>query len=209
MYEGINSILLKENLKNLIPAIKGKWFLGDGGLLGIERSGDIIPYDNDLDIFLFPDSYIDKKILKEQGLELQKYYMDTKIYNPKYAPNNLNSWREFCSYYHHINLDKKWNRNQLYKNASEAYKMGKIKPAFTLPYIDVFHLTEDFKVPHWNNIYFTKEEMNLEENYDLGFKIYIPSNRPQILERQYGKDWRVENPNFSYHNIERIKETVL
>ena len=36
---------LLEVLKNLIPCIKGKWFIGDGALLGITRSGGLIPYD--------------------------------------------------------------------------------------------------------------------------------------------------------------------
>lgn len=204
--ESMNNILLKENLQKLIPAIKGEWFVGAGALLGIERSGDLIPWDNDIDIYLLPNSYIDKKILKEQGLEQQQYYMDTKIYNPKCPPNNLSTWQEFCSYYHYKNLDKKWNRAQIYKNASEAYKMNKIKPAFTLPYIDVFHLTEDFKVPHWPHKY-SKEEMQLEENSDLGFKIYLPSNRPQILEREYGKDW--QTPKTEFNHIQNVKETVL
>jgi len=204
----MNSILLKENLKNLIPAIVGDWFLCDGGLLGIVRSGDIIPYDNDLDIYLLPGSFIDKKKLKTQGLDFQEYYMDTKIFNPKYSPNHLNTWREFCSYYHCKNRHKKWNRSQILSNASESYKNSKIKPKFTLPYIDVYYLTEDLRVPHWNH-YFNEDEMNLEENFDLGFKIYIPSNVQRILERNYGKDWRIEDANFQHTDIEFIKETVL
>lgn len=204
----MNTILLTENLKNLIPAIKGEWFLGDGGMLGIERTGNLIPWDNDLDIYLSPGSYIDKKILKKQGLEQLEYYMDTKVYNPKYSPNHLNTWREFCAYYQHKNKDKKWNRPTLYTNASKEYKLKKIKPSFTLPYIDVYYLTDDLKVPHWD-LYYTEDELHLEENFDLGFKIYLPSNRHNILEREYGKDWRIEKPGFQHDQINRIKETVL
>ena len=69
MTESISSLLLKENLKNLIPAIRGDWFLSDGGMLGIERSGDLIPFDNDLDIYLLPGSSIDPDILESQGLK--------------------------------------------------------------------------------------------------------------------------------------------
>lgn len=202
----INEILLRENLKNLIPAIKGDWFLGDGGLLGIVRSGNIIPYDNDLDIFLLPGSYIDKDILKSQGLESQEYYMDTKIYNPKNCPNHLNTWLEFCSYFNFINRKKKFNRSQLLKAASEEYKKHKIKPNFTLPYIDVYHLNDNLTLNHWD-IHYKPEEMKLKENFDLGFKIFIPNNAEDILERQYGKDWRTPKPGFSWYN--RITETVL
>ena len=51
---------------------------------------------------------------------------------------------------------------------------------------------------NWDNLYFTEEELELKENYDLGFKIYIPSNCEQLLERQYGKDWKIPNKDFKY-----------
>ena len=132
--------------------------------------------------------------------------MDTKIFNPKYSPNHLNTWREFCSYYNFKNRKKKLNRQQLLVEASEEYKMNKIKPMFTLPYIDVFHLNQDLRLPIWD-IYYTPEEMKLKENNDLGFKIFIPNNAEDILERQYGKDWRTEKVDFNW--MDRIKETVL
>jgi len=205
----MNSQLLKELLKDLIPAIKGDWFLSDGGMLGIERSGDLIPYDNDLDIYLLPGSYIDIDILKKNNLCQQKYYLDTKIYNPKNPKNHLSSWREYCSYYQVKNKHLKLNRSQILKRASEDYRLNKIKPEFTLPYIDIFYLTKDYKVPHWYHYYYNEDELNIEENFDLGFKIYLPSNRKNILKRLYGENWRIPNPNFQHTDIEFIKETVL
>lgn len=205
----MNSQLLKELLKDLIPAIKGDWFLSDGGMLGIERSGDLIPYDNDLDIYLLNGSYIDIDILKKNNLCQQKYYLDTKIYNPKNPKNHLSSWREYCSYYQVKNKHLKLNRSQILKRASEDYRLNKIKPEFTLPYIDIYYLTKDYKVPQWNNYYYNENELNIEENFDLGFKIYLPSNRKNILKRIYGENWRTPNPNFQHTDIEFIKETVL
>ena len=205
----MNSQLLKELLKDLIPAIKGDWFLSDGGMLGIERSGDLIPYDNDLDIYLLPGSYIDINILKKNNLCQQKYYLDTKIYNPKNPKNHLSSWREYCSYYQVKNKHLKLNRSQILKRASEDYRLNKIKPEFTLPYIDIFYLTKDYKVPNWYHYYYNEDELNIEENFDLGFKIYLPSNRKNILKRLYGENWRIPNPNFQHTDIEFIKETVL
>jgi hypothetical protein len=205
----MNSQLLKELLKDLIPAIKGDWFLSDGGMLGIERSGDLIPYDNDLDIYLLPGSFIDINILKKNNLCQQKYYLDTKIYNPKNPKNHLSSWREYCSYYQVKNKHLKLNRSQILKRASEDYRLNKIKPEFTLPYIDIFYLTKDYKVPHWYHYYYNEDELNIEENFDLGFKIYLPSNRKNILKRLYGENWRIPNPNFQHTDIEFIKETVL
>jgi len=211
MTESITSLLLKENLKNLIPAIRGDWFLSDGALLGIERSGDLIPFDNDLDIYLLPGSSIDPDILESQGLKQQKYYMDTKVYNPKYVDNHLNTWREFCSYFQARHSDKKFNRAQILQLASKEYKLNKIKPAFTLPYIDVYHLTENLEVPYWNKFKYEEDEMQLEENFDLGFKIYLPSNRKKILKRLYGKNWLTPDTNFQHLNYDppHIAETVL
>ena len=189
--------LLKINLKRLIPAIKGDWFLCDGGLLGIERQGDLLDWDNDLDIYLLPYSYIDIDILKEQGLEKQEYYMDTKIYDPLLEKNKLNIWKEYQGYIRVLYKENKLNRCEIMSIASEDYKEKKIKPMFTLPYIDVFYLRDDLSNSDWN-IKFDDEDMQLEENFDLGFKIYIPNNRNKILTKLYGKDWRIPNPDFQH-----------
>ena len=50
---------LTEILKDLRNHIKGDWFVGDGALLGLTRNGKLIPWDNDIDIFLLPNSTID------------------------------------------------------------------------------------------------------------------------------------------------------
>ena len=42
------------------------------------------------------------------------------------------------------------------------------------------------------------EVENLQENNDLGFKIFIPKKTEDVLERLYGKDWRIENQKFLY-----------
>ena len=46
-------------LKELIPCFKGKWFVGDGALLGIIRGGGLISYDSDIDIYIMEDTIID------------------------------------------------------------------------------------------------------------------------------------------------------
>ena len=189
--------LLKLNLKRLIPAIRGDWFLSDGGLLGIERQGDLIEWDNDLDIYLLPGSTIDKDILREQGLETQDYYSDTKVYNPLLEKNKLNTWKEYMSYQRVLNRDKKLNRSQIMKLSSIDYKENKIIPKFTYPYIDVYYLRDDLSVNEWN-IKYDEKDMDLEENFDLGFKIYLPNNRDKVLTMLYGEDWRIPDPNFQH-----------
>jgi hypothetical protein len=188
---------LKINLKRLIPAIRGDWFLSDGGLLGIERQGDLLEWDNDLDIYLLPGSYIDTDILREQGLELQDYYMDTKIFDPLLDKNKLNTWSEYMGFTRVKNKEKSMNRCELMKLASEDYKEKKIIPKFTIPYIDVYYLRDDLSIDYWD-IKYDEEDMELEENFDLGFKIYIPSNRDKILTMIYGDSWRTPNKNFQH-----------
>ena len=189
--------LLKINLERLIPAIRGDWFLSDGGLLGIERQGDLLEWDNDLDIYLLPHSYIDIDVLREQGLELQDYYMDTKIYDPSLEKNNLNTWSEYMGFTRVKNKEKKLNRCELMSIASKDYKEKKIIPKFTIPYIDVYYLRDDLSISYWD-IKYDEEDMDLEENFDLGYKIYIPNNRNKILTKLYGDSWRTPNPNFQH-----------
>jgi len=189
--------ILKINLKRLIPAIRGDWFLSDGGLLGIERQGNLLEWDNDLDIYLLPGSSIDIDVLRKQGLDLQDYYMDTKVYDPSLENNNLKTWSEYMGYTRVLNKDIKLNRCQLMKLAAIDYKEKKIKPKFTVPYIDVYYLRDDLSISCWD-IKYDEEDMELEENFDLGFKIYIPNNRDKILKKLYGEDWRIPNPDFQH-----------
>ena len=189
--------ILKINLKRLIPAIRGDWFLSDGGLLGIERQGNLLEWDNDLDIYLLPGSSIDIDVLRKQGLDLQDYYMDTKVYDPSLENNNLKTWSEYMGYTRVLNKDIKLNRCQLMKLAALDYKEKKIIPKFTVPYIDVYYLRDDLSISCWD-IKYDEEDMELEENFDLGFKIYIPNNRDKILKKLYGEDWRIPNPDFQH-----------
>jgi len=193
---------LLENLKELIPRIKGKWFLGDGALLGLVREGKLIEWDNDIDLYVLPNTTFD---LEGSSLKKQQYYVCDKIYNVNNDKCKLNTWLEYMSYIRLLNSDKNLNRSKLMLLAKESYNEKKITPQFTKEHIDIFYLIKDGD--RWlcenegNRImmeYFTEEELELKENYDLGFKIYIPSKCEQLLERQYGKDWRIPNKDFKY-----------
>ena len=70
--------------------------------------------------------------------------------------------------------------------ASKDYKEKKIIPEFTKNHIDIFVLKKDEDGRYrttWPNLYFTEEELELKENYDLGFQVFIPDNAEDILER--------------------------
>ena len=183
-------------LKELIPCFKGKYFIGDGALLGIVRGGCLIPYDHDIDIYIFEDTIID---LNHSCLKKQKYYICDKIYNPDNEKEKINIWKEYCS---HIKTNNRHlNRPQVMSLASKDYKEKKIIPQFTNNHIDIFVLKQDEGGRYrttWDNLYFTEEELELKENYDLGFKVFIPNNVEQVLSRQYGSDWQIPNKNFKY-----------
>ena len=184
-------------LKELIPCFKGKYFIGDGALLGIIRGGGLIPYDHDIDIYIMEDTIID---LNHSILKKQKYYICDKIYNPDNEKEKVNSWLEYNS---HIKTNNRHlNRSQVMSLASKDYKEKKIIPNFTKNHIDIFTLKKDeadgrYRTK-WPNLYFTEEELELKENYDLGFKVFIPNNVEQVLSRQYGPDWKIPNKNFKY-----------
>ncbi len=62
--------------------------------------------------------------------------------------------------------------------------------------------SNNYIIPYYFNkdklFYYTKENLKLDINYDLGYPINIPNKAEEVLERQYGKDWMIENKNFSY-----------
>tara|TARA_R110000822_G_scaffold243882_1_gene372707 strand:- start:233 stop:832 length:600 start_codon:yes stop_codon:yes gene_type:complete len=192
---------LLETLKMLIPRIKGKWFLGDGALLGIIREGGLLKWDNDIDLYILQDTTFD---LQGCDLKKQKYYICDKIYNVNNDKCKVNPWLEYCSI---IKLNnQQFNRSQVLSLASKDYKEKKIIPEFTKDHIDIFILKKgedsNYRVnkktgfPHSITTYYTEDDLNLQKNYSLGFEINIPNNSENILERTYGKDWRTPNALF-------------
>ncbi len=181
--------VLKEMLKDLIPMIEGRWWLCGGGMLGLHRDGDLIEWDNDLDIMLHPEATIN--IPSGSKYATQKYYMDEKFYDTtryRYTPN---LWHEYLRYYGH---GKNMNRPTLYKAASVMYKQNSIIPEFTLPYIDIYRLQKienAWTIPYWEQDTFYNDELaNPVFNYNLGFCVPLPSNLDSVCERCYGQDWR-------------------
>ena len=200
-------VILKEMLKEIIPFIEGEWFLSDGGLLGIIRNKDLLDHDDDLDLYLMPNASIN---IPEDHPKygIQKYYMDSKVYRkdePIYKPN---MWIEYLSYLRSIPEAVRMNRAQLFKFAKKRYAYEKIVPEFSKPYIDIFHLKYGnphhykYCIPIWtefkNQFYTIPEVESLQENHDLGFKIFIPKKPEDVLTRLYGEDYLIENKKFLY-----------
>ena len=195
-----NNMILIEMLQDLKDMIDGEWFVGDGALLGLTRDHKLIDGDNDIDIYLLPNAKIN--IPKNSRYAIQKYYMDFKFYFKNIKSKKLNKWLEYISYKRTQPEQIGLNRPQICAKIKDSYKSEAIAPEFSSPYIDCFFLEWDGKkytVPKWPMISFSEEEvLVLSENSDLGFSVPVPNKVENILERQYGKDWRIPDPNFSY-----------
>ncbi len=193
---------LKSMLKELIPCIKGNFFLGDGALLGIKRNNNLIPWDNDLDIYLLPDAYIDINEIKKTSLNFTSYYLCDKISRKKNEKIKTNTWREYNAYKRifHTNL----NRAEIMKLSSSTYQDNKLNISHTFPWIDIFYLKKEnniYKIKRYDwNLYFTEDEISsIDITKVLGFPVPVPYNCENILKRQYGEDWRTEKKDFQYN----------
>lgn len=175
-------------LYDLIPMIKGKWWLIGGGMLGLCRDSDLIDWDNDLDIMILPDTEIN--IPKDSVYGIQDYYMDKKFYRKDLPKYKTNLWNEYIRFY---SQGKKLNRSQLYKQGAESYRQDKIIPEFSEPYIDIYvirQVQDGWVVPYWEHQVYRNEELfNPTVNRDLGFDVYIPSNTESVCRRCYGETW--------------------
>jgi len=200
--------ILKEMLKNLIPCIEGKWFVGDGALLGLIRQKDLLDFDDDVDIFILPETKINWNKLPN-NLKYYKDYVCYKVYDDRNGKSpQISDWLYFNQYIRLLPQYRGFNRAELLHVASKTYKEEKIEKKYTKPWIDIFILEKDvendgqYNVPYYfskdRHDLYTKENLDLKENYDLGFKINIPNKAEEVLERQYGVDWMIENKEFKY-----------
>ena len=175
---------LKSMLKELIPCINGKWFLSDGGLLGIKRDGDLIEWDTDLDIYI---------------ADCGKIYRRT---NKKFKANT------FCEYINYLRMTSlkglSIGRDKIFSIASKTYQEKKIPIKFTFPFIDIFKLRKSndeskYYIDDWDSLYYTRFDLHtLIKDNTLGFPIYIPQNNKRVLKMLYGDNYLVPNKDFQH-----------
>ena len=198
---------LKIMLKDLIPCFEGPWFVGDGGLLGLIRQGGLLEFDDDIDIFILPETKINwDKLPDKYGY--YKDYMCYKLYDRLgRQPSQISPWLRYNQYIRLLPTNRGLNRAKVLKLASKTYREEMIEMKYKAPWIDIFVLekdidTDNYVIPYYFNkdniFYYTKENLKLDINYDLGFPINIPHKAKEVLERQYGEDYMIENRNFSY-----------
>lgn len=198
---------LKIMLKDLIQCFEGPWFLGDGGLLGLIRKGDLLDFDDDLDIFILPETKINWNKLPNK-YNYNKDYVCTKVYDRlSREPATLSPWLRYIQYMRICPENKGFNRAELLQVGSSSYREESIERKYKAPWIDIFILekdidTDNYVVPYYFNkdkiFHYTPENLKLDINYDLGYPINIPHKAEEVLERQYGEDWMIEDRNFLY-----------
>ena len=194
---------LLELLRDLEKAIVGKWFVWGGLLLGLHRDGKPIDGDNDIDIVLVDDAYIDYSKLSE-SIGSQQYFMHEKIFrrgHPTFKPKN--KWNEYCSYIRMLPENVGKNRCEILKEASKTYSDGYIEPEFSNVYIDVDYLKLD-KDSQYKNKYFEKCYLKEKEVSSLQYVEYasmsipLPCYLDDVCERHYGENWTVPDKNWKY-----------
>jgi len=189
-------------LDRLKLAISGDWFVGDGALLGIHREGKLIEYDNDIDIYLYPETKIDLDILRENKLKIEKYYLNDKVYDPTFNYTKKNAWKEYMSCMKLANPG--CGRREIIMLSAMSYDVNRIQNKHTDHNIDIFYLIDrgdKYTIDNWDNIFFYKTELNELEYFTLqGVEVIVPKlkERMSILQRQYGKDYMTPNKDFKY-----------
>ncbi len=196
----VHKILLN-NLKKLINCIEGEYFISDGALLGHVRENKLIEYDDDIDIYLLPNSYINKDKLKLYDLDIQKYYICDKIYSKNHTKIKKNKWFEYIDYMRTKRDTENFNRAELFEYASKTYNEDSIDPKFSYPYIDIFYLKEnddEYYLPYKMSsnyankyLYFKKDIINpIMKTMFCDIKdVCIPYDSVRVIKNIYGDDW--------------------
>ena len=200
-----NKTKLKIMLKDIIKIIEGPWFVADGCLLGIIREGDLLEFDDDIDIYILPGTKINWDKL-DNKYKYYKDYMAYKIYDREDKVISENEWLRFLSYKRTMPEYYRYNRCQLTEAVATDYKYEKITRKYPSVWIDIFELIYDvrhnlYRIPfHWcgHEFHFTPTECDGTYDNTLGFDIIIPKNPKQVLQRIYGINYLIENRDHQY-----------
>ena len=196
---------LKIMLNDLIPCIEGQYIVADGALLGITREGGLLKHDDDIDLYILPNTKINWDKLPNK-YKYYKDYMCYKIYDGQDKIPSSNEWLRYIAYKRTMPEYYGYNRAELCGAIAPDYEREKITRKYPGVWIDVFELVYDekydlYRIPqHWNGTEFYFTPFECEGIYDntLGFDIKIPKNHIQVLERIYGSNWIVEDRDHQY-----------
>jgi len=196
---------LKLMLKDILNIFDGCYFVADGALLGIIREGDLLEFDDDIDIYVLPSTKINWDKLPKK-YNYYKDYSCYKIYDKCDKVISSNEWIRYISYKRTMPEYYRYNRAQLVSAIAPDYQREKINRKYPSTWVDVFVLVYDeqnklYRIPqHWNGteFYFTPTECEGTYNNTLGFPIKIPKNPKEVLKRIYGSNYLIENKGHQY-----------
>ena len=195
-----NKTKLKIMLKDIIKIIEGPYIVADGALLGLMREGDLLEFDDDIDLYILPETKINWDKLPNK-YKHYKDYLCMKVYNGEDQIPVENEWLRYVSYKRCCYQYLGYNRCQLTEAIATDYKSEKIVRQYPNLWLDIIPLVYDtnhnlYRLPyHWNKqeFWFTPDEFKSEINNSLGFDIKIPKNPREVLKRIYGSNYLIEN----------------
>lgn len=219
--------------KNLITIIKIlqehnlKYWIGQGTLLGIIREGNLIEWDHDIDICMWPEEIEKKKIvniLKENNFT----YRDDLTFGEKYDQlsfDKIGGRRVDINFYQKMKLKNNkiiacnkygFPRNKLMSlidaiSLIESYD-GKYKSIIKkLKFLKKVSITLKVLLIKFKLFYKTAGYMqpiellqNFKEVNFYGLKLRIPNLPEEYLRHVYGDDWRIPQKKFSWWKMKNV-----
>ena len=155
-----------------------------GSLLGVVREGDFLPWDNDLDLCLVADKTFDwglvENLLVVAGYEkIREFRCDGRITEQAYAFGES-----------HFDIF-----------AMEPLDDDQVRVCMYVKKDDVWYSDRN----HWTvmclDTYLPKGKKMVDVR---GYLLPVPENSEQILDKQYGPNWRTPDPAFASDSTYRV-----
>lgn len=170
-----NGLHVIEKIAELLNNGEIHYFFDFGTLLGIIRENKILEHDLDIDIGVYHEKHIYKKvrsILSNAGFKIvYEYMIDNTIVEESYV-------------FYDIKIDINYYFND--EDKSKCYLFYRIpEKKYNGDVLDAVELVCD--------------RINIFKGYDFnGVLINVPENPEHLLEQRYGPNWKVPDKNWVY-----------
>jgi len=178
-------VLLLE-LDKLLNKNKIQYFISSGTLLGYQRHGGFIPWDNDVDICIF-DTDLQKMQKLAKNLENKNYPFNIKKVDPGFVFLKKKFMKKTFIDISILSLtdNRTYKYGYPYKNGKPTYNTSLIWP---------------------KDIFYKKYIFPLKRKKFLDFKINIPNNPEKILFQLYDEKCLTE---YKYSKIKNIGHSLV